>query len=52
MGGAIRIKSEEYFLNSHIRMHGENIMLFGDGQTELIYLTDKCILNDQYRKKS
>jgi len=38
MGGVIRIKKAEYFLNSSLRMHGENVILFGDGYTYVIHL--------------
>jgi hypothetical protein len=50
MGGAIRIKRSEYFLSSSIRLHGNDVILFGDGKNLIMYLQNPYYLSDFYRK--
>jgi len=47
MGGAIRIVSGDYFLDSFIRMHGDDVVLFGDGHTETMYLQRPYTLTNE-----
>jgi hypothetical protein len=45
MGGAIRVKGgAEYFLDKPIIMHGEDVTIFGDGNTVVINLTQPLYL--------
>ncbi len=44
MGGAIRIKGNEYFLDKFIRMHGKDVILFGDGANLIAHLKEPYIL--------
>jgi len=44
MGGAIRVARGEYFLGSFIKMHGENVTLFGNGFTEIVFLQRPYVL--------
>ena len=46
MGGGIRVKRADYFLNNSILMHGENVIIFGEGYTETIYLKRPYILTN------
>lgn len=45
MGGAIRIKRAEYFLSHFIRMHGNDVILFGDGNNLIVHLQIPYILS-------
>jgi hypothetical protein len=48
MGGAIRVKGgAEYFLDKPIIMHGEDVTIFGDGNTVVINLTQPLYLKYQ-----
>jgi len=47
MGGAVRVVRGDYFLSSHIRMHVEDAVLFGDGHNETIYLQRPYMLTNQ-----
>jgi len=47
MGGAVKVKRAEYFLSSFIRMHGEDVTLFGDGYNETIFLQRPYTLTDE-----
>lgn len=38
MGGAIRVVRGDYHFTGFIKMRGEDIVLYGDGHTEMIYL--------------
>jgi len=45
MGGAIRVKGgAEYFLDKPLIMHGEDVTIFGDGNTVVISLTQALYL--------
>jgi hypothetical protein len=44
---AIRITPAEYFLNNSIHMHGEDIIMFGDGSTIVIFLKQPVPLKIQ-----
>jgi hypothetical protein len=50
MGGAIRIKRSEYFLSNSIRLHGNDVTLFGDGNNLIIHLQSPYYLSHFYRK--
>ena len=52
MSGAVRITPAEYFLSSFIRMHGEDITLFGDGSTTVIYLKQPVSLKVQSQNET
>jgi len=47
MGGAIRVVRSDYFFNRSVRMHGEDVVLFGDGYTETIYLQRPYLLTNE-----
>jgi len=48
MGGAIRVKGgAEYFIDKPIIMHGEDVTIFGDGNTAVINLTKPLYLKYQ-----
>jgi len=47
MGGAVRVVRNDYFLGSHIRMHVEDTVLFGDGHTKIIYLQRQYTLTNE-----
>jgi len=47
MGGAIRITPAEYFLSDFLHMHGEDVTMFGDGDTIVIFLEQPVSLKTQ-----
>lgn len=47
MGGAIRITPAEYFLGDFLHMHGEDITMFGDGYTIVVFLEKPISLKIQ-----
>jgi hypothetical protein len=48
MGGAIRVQGgTEYFIDKPIIMHGEDVTIFGDGETVVINLMEPLYLKYQ-----
>jgi hypothetical protein len=48
MGGAIRVKGgAEYFIDKPITLHGEDVTIFGDGNTVVINLAQPFYLKHQ-----
>ena len=47
MGGVIRVKGgAEYFFDKPLVLRGEDVTIFGDGNTEVINLSQPLVLKD------
>lgn len=46
MGGTVRIKADEYFQNSFIRINGKDKIIFGDGANSIVHLQKPYILGE------
>lgn len=52
VGGAIKVKPAEYFLNNFIHLHGEDVTLFGEGHTRIVNLKRPYTLSAEAKKRS
>jgi hypothetical protein len=46
LGGAVRVTSEQYFIDKFIHLRGDDVTMFGDGKTVVFHLKTPVSLKE------